>query len=185
MRNTLVEVMSKQVNNSFSVTSTVAEPETATNTGTTGVQSYKVQYKSKITSLLELQSANDFTFRCVDCCYSPATCIKAMLLPCILNGEIAEEIGSGKYGENCYLCLFTPCFVGAYKSVGRNKIFYRTKHSIPGLASDDYILSCVFPWCIIAQLKNQINEEKLERRKALLMKTKVLAMAQGEKIDRI
>ena len=133
--------------------------------------------------LLNEQSADTFTYRCIDCCHNPKVCVKATINPCAMNGNIAAELGTGEYNEHCRLCLLSPFFYGSYWSVGKNKIYYRTKHSIPGLASDDYVLSCVCPCCIIAQLQNQLDAEKFEREKVLLLLAR--ALQHGDEISRI
>jgi len=132
--------------------------------------------------LLSAQSDGTFTYRCIDCCHNPRVCARATVTPCVVNGEIAADLGTGDSTEHCRLCLLSPCFIGSYWSVGKNKIRYRTKHSIPGLSSDDYVLSCVCPCCIIAQLKNQLDAEKSERDQVLLLLAR--ALQHGDEIIR-
>ena len=146
----------------------------------------RLEVHTDLEKLLENQSAETFTFRCVDCCYDPNVFVQAMITPCLMNGKISQELGNGSEAENCYLCLLSPCFIGSYLSVGKNKIMYRKKHSIPGLKSDDYVLSCVFPWCIIMQLRNQLDEDQQERSKADNVNTKIIPVpvTGGESIVR-
>lgn len=134
----------------------------------------KKSIKKDFTKVLARQSSDTFTFRCIDCCHNPEVCIKALVAPCILNGAIAEQIGAGKYDDNCLLCLLSPCFIGSYWSVGRNKVFYRKLHGINGLVSDDYLASCFCPWFIIMQLRNQINEEKYEQNQLIQLQKQLV-----------
>ena len=141
-----------------------------------GVARYeqKQSIKRDLTKVLARQSSETFTFRCIDCCHNPEVCVKALVVPCFLNAAISKQIGAGRYDDNCYLCLLSPCFIGSYWSVGRNKVFYRKLHGINGLVSDDYLLSCFCPWFIIMQLRNQINEEKFEQKQLLDLQKKLL-----------
>ena len=132
--------------------------------------------------ILKAQSAENFTYRCVDCCHNPKVCLKAFITPCLMNGEIAIEIGSGSYEKHCNLFFLSPFFIGSYYSVGKNKVIYRSQHSIPGLNSDDYCLSCVCPCFVIAQLRNQLDCEKFERERLLNLIAR--ALKKGEDIER-
>lgn len=50
--------------------------------------------------LLVIQREGQFTFRCVDCLFDSKICLRSFITPCIVNGEIAEELGMFCYNFN-------------------------------------------------------------------------------------
>ncbi|CAK8692312.1 unnamed protein product [Clavelina lepadiformis] len=128
--------------------------------------------------LLVIQREGNFTFRLVDVLHSPKTFFKGMMIPWVMHGQNAKELGMSAGRNHTLLCLLSPLLVGSCLSVGKSKIVYRTKNTIPGLSSDDYCTGCACPCCLIIQLRNELDEQKREEAKMNEITKEILAAGQ-------
>ena len=114
--------------------------------------------------LLQASREKQFTFRAVDFLYDIKLFISTILTPCATHTQNITDLGMGDAVMHSVYFSLSCCFIGSLYSTGLSKAMYRKKNRIPGLYTDDLFLGCICPWCIAIQLRNELNEQQVEKK---------------------
>lgn len=138
--------------------------------------------------LLVYMRKQGFTFKMFDCLYDPLVCTQTFKNPFKMHIKNLVELNmiqedSDKFLHWVYLAL-SPFYIGSLNSVGLSKHVFRKKNGIQSHISFDILSGCLCPFFTIIQIRNHLNEEKLEKKIVEELIENIVTQHEKTKIER-